>query len=43
MEVGALGASAGQRDDAAVTFWGVPDVDRGVKVDVEAVNVAKFG
>jgi hypothetical protein len=43
MEIGAFGTSTGPRDDAAVTFWRVADVDRGVKVDVEAVNVAKFG
>src|SRR5204862_1963200 len=43
MEVGALGASAGQRDDAAVTLWGVAEVDGGVELGVEAVDVPEFG
>ena len=39
MEVGALGASTGQRDDPAVTLRGVAEVDRGVELGVEAVDV----
>jgi GMC oxidoreductase len=43
MEVGALGASTNQRDDAAVALWGVAEVDQGVELGVEAVDVAEFG
>jgi hypothetical protein len=38
-----LGPSTGQRDDAAVTFWGVAEVDGGVELGVEAVDVAELG
>jgi hypothetical protein len=41
--VGAIGASAGQRDDAAVALWCVAEVDGSVEVGVEAVDVAEFG
>src|SRR5450631_1077393 len=43
MEVGAFGTSTGPRDDAAVTFWRLAEVDQGVEVGVDAVDVAKFG
>src|SRR4051812_38789336 len=43
MEVGAIGPSTGQREDAAVTLWGVAEVDWGVELGVEAVDVAEFG